>query len=333
MPLPDTMRAITIPTPGRETGRLVVARAPTPLPREGEVLIQVSHAGVNRADILQRKGLYPPPQGVSPLPGLEVSGHIVAMDRNVKGWKVGDAVCALLQGGGYAEYATAHSGYLLPVPKGWSMAEAAALPEALFTVWMALAEEAQLQSGETLLVHGGASGIGMVAIQYAHAIGAIAYATAGTREKCAACIGWGAARAIPYKDTDFAEDVLAVTGGRGINVVLDYIGGDYVPRNLRVLAEDGRMVSLAFLRGATVGQLDLAPLLLKRIRWKGTTLRARSDAQKTAYAAAIRRIVWPHIESGAIRPAIHQVFSLENAEKSHETMEQNLNIGKIVLQV
>lgn len=333
MPLPDTMRAITIPAPDRETGALVPDRVPTPLPRDDEVLIKVSHAGVNRADILQRKGLYPPPEGASPLPGLEVSGHIVALGRHVKGWKNGDAVCALLPGGGYAEYATAHSGYLLPVPQGCRMDEAAALPEALFTVWMALAEEAQLQAGETLLVHGGASGIGMMAIQYATAIGATAYATASTVEKCAACEGWGAAKAINYHNADFVEEVLAATNGKGVDVVLDYIGGDYVPRNLKALAADGRMVSLAFLRGAKVEQLNLAPLLLKRIRWKGTTLRARSDAQKTAYAAAIRRSLWHYIENGTIQPAIHAVFSLENAEKAHETMEQNLNIGKIVLQV
>lgn len=333
MPTYSTMRAVTIPNPGRDTGRLVPDTVPTPSPRADEVLIRVSHAGLNRADILQRKGLYPPPEGASPLPGLEVGGHIAALGADVRGWKTGDAVCALLPGGGYAEYATAHHGCLLPVPPGWSMAEAAALPEALFTIWMALGDEANLQAGETLLVHGGASGIGMTAIQYATALGASAYATAGTPEKCAACEGWGAVRAIPYHTADFVGEVLAATGGKGVDVVLDFIGGDYVPRNLATLATGGRMVSLAFLRGAKVEGLNLAPLLLKRLTWKGATLRARSDAEKTAYARAIRTQVWPYVERGTIRPSIHRVFSLAEAEKAHECMEQNLNIGKIVLQV
>jgi NADPH:quinone reductase len=333
MPLPSTMHAITIPHPHKDTGKLVPDMVSTPLPTGEHVLIKVSHAGINRADILQRKGMYPPPEGASPLPGLEVSGHIAAVGDAVKGWAVGDAVCALLPGGGYAEYAIAHSGYLLPAPTGWSMEEAAALPEALFTVWMALAAEAELQQGETALVHGGASGIGMMAIQYAKAIGATIYATASTAEKCAACESWGAAKAIPYRDADFAKEIQSLTNGNGVNVILDYIGGDYVERNFRSLAADGRMVSLAFLRGAKVESLNLAPLLLKRIRWKGTTLRARSDAEKTAYARDIRASLWSHIESRAIRPQVHRVFSLKEAEKAHETMEQNLNIGKIVLQV
>lgn len=333
MPLPENMRAITIPTPGKTTGELVADRLAIPRPRAGEVLIRVSHAGVNRADIFQRQGLYPPPQDASPLPGLEVSGYITELGEDVDGWREGDAVCALLPGGGYAEYAIAHSGYLLPVPQDWGMHEAAALPEALFTIWMALAEEAKLSAGETLLVHGGASGIGMMAIQYATAIGATAYATAGTPEKCAACTAWGAAQAVHYPSTDFVEAIHSATNGKGVDVVLDFIGGDYVARNFKSLATDGRMVSLAFLGGARVEALNLAPLLMKRLSWKGTTLRARSNAEKTAYAAAIRREIWPFIADGRIRPAIDSLFSLADAEKAHETMEQNLNIGKIVLQV
>lgn len=333
MSIPADMLAITIPDPGRETGKLVPDTVPTPTPREGEVLIRVSHAGVNRADVFQRMGLYPPPEGASPLPGLEVGGHIAALGDGVTGWEVGDAVCALLPGGGYAAYATARPGCLLPVPQGWSLAEAAALPEALFTVWMALGVEAELKPGETLLVHGGASGIGMTAIQYAAALGATVFATAGTPEKCAACEGWGAARAIPYKSADFVEEVLAVTDGRGVDVVLDFIGGDYIARNFRCLATGGRMVTLAFLRGATIESLNVAPLLLKRLTWKGTTLRSRSDAEKAAYAQSIRRKVWPFVEQGAVRPVIHAVFPLAEAREAHACMEENRNLGKIVLEV
>lgn len=330
--LPASMPAIAIEPLDKGQGRLHAITADLPQPKPHEVLIRVSHAGLNRADILQRKGMYPPPEGASPLPGLEAAGEIVALGAEVEEWQVGDAVCALLTGGGYAGYATAHAAHCLPVPQGWSMAEAAAFPEAAFTVWMALGAEAGLQPHETLLVHGGASGIGMMAIQYASALGAAVFATAGTPEKCAQCAAWGAS-AIPYREHDFVEVVRHATQGRGVDVVLDYIGGDYVARNLACLATEGRMVSLAFLRGAKVEALNLAPLLLKRIRWQGATLRSRSDTRKAEYARAIRAHMWPCVESGQIRPRVDRVFPLAEAEKAHEYMEQNLNIGKIVLQV
>lgn len=331
--LPKHMQAISIAPLGKGQGRLSPGSAPLPQPRPHEVLIKTAFAGVNRADILQRKGMYPPPEGASPLPGLEISGEIIALGTDVHEWCVGDEVCALLSGGGYAEYATAPAAHCLPIPDGWSMREAAAFPEAAFTVWMALGQEAALQPGETLLMHGGASGIGMMAIQYASALGATVYATAGTPEKCAICEGWGATKAIHYPTQDFAEIIQAATQGKGVDVVLDFIGGSYVARNFACLAMDGRMLSLAFLGGAKAEALNLAPLLLKRLTWKGATLRNRSDAQKAAYARAIRQHFWSFAEHGRIRPHIDSVFSLQDAEKAHSRMEQNLNIGKIVLQV
>lgn len=331
--LPKHMQAMAVEPLGKGHGRLAPVSLPLPSPRPYEVLIETAFAGINRADILQRKGMYPPPEGASPLPGLEISGKIVALGSDVCEWRVGDAVCALLPGGGYAEYAVAPAAHCLPIPDGWSTEEAAAFPEAAFTVWMALGEEVELQPGETLLLHGGASGIGMMATQYATALGATVYATAGTPEKCAACEKWGAAQAIHYPTQDFVETVQAATRGKGADVVLDFIGGEYVERNFACLATDGRMINLAFLGGAKVEALNLAPLLLKRLTWKGATLRNRSDAQKAAYAHAIRRHFRPFVEQGRVRPHIDSVFSLNDAEKAHERMEQNLNIGKIVLQV
>jgi NADPH:quinone reductase len=331
--LPQQMQAISIEPQGKGQGVLVPCTQPLPTPSPHEVLLRISHAGVNRADILQRKGLYPPPPDASPLPGLEASGEIVSIGSAVTQWKIGDTVCALLAGGGYAQYATVHAAHCLPVPQGWSQEEAAAFPEIAFTVWMALGAEAALRAGESLLVHGGASGIGMMAIQYASALGAQVYATASSAEKCAQCVEWGATRAIRYTEEDFVEITKTATAGKGVNVILDFIGGDYVQRNFEALAPDGRMVSLAFLRGASVERLNLAPLLLKRLRWKGTTLRARSDNEKAGYAAAITRYMWPFIAQKRIRPRIDHVFALADAQKAHETMEQNLNIGKIVLQV
>jgi putative PIG3 family NAD(P)H quinone oxidoreductase len=331
--LAENMRVMAIKPLSRGQGELVAEQFPVPSPREHEVLIRIAYAGVNRADILQRKGMYPPPEGASPIAGLEASGEVVAIGERVTEWKIGDAVCALLAGGGYAQYAVAHAQHCLPVPQGWSMKEAAAFPEAAFTIWMALGAEAALQSGESLLVHGGASGIGMTAIQYASALGAMVYTTASTPEKCAMAESWGATRAICYKSEDFVEVVMDATKHKGVHVILDFIGGDYVPRNLQCLATDGRMVSLAFLGGAKVESLHLAPLLQKRLTWKGTTLRARSDAQKATYASAICQHMWPFVLQNRLRPRVDCVFSLSEAQKAHEYMEQNLNIGKIVLQV
>ncbi|MGB1539910.1 MAG: NAD(P)H-quinone oxidoreductase [Rickettsiales bacterium] len=330
--IPAHMQAVRIETPGKETGRLITATVPTPAPAPHEVLIKIAAAGVNRADIFQKQGSYPPPEGASELPGLEVAGTIAAIGNAVDGWCVGDAVCALLPGGGYAEFAVAHGEHLLPLPQGWSMEEGAGLPEALFTVWMALREEARLKAGESVLIHGGASGIGMMAIAYAAQLGAKVYTTASTREKCRACEKAGANTAISYRDHDFVavmQDILP----EGVDVVLDMVGGDYIARNFNVLKTDGRMISIAFLRGAKPEGLSLAPLLLKRLSWKGATLRSRSDHIKAAYAQHIQAQLGTALDKGRLKPTIDSTFSLEDAEKAHLRMEQNLNIGKIVLQL
>lgn len=331
--LPSTMQGISVPNPGKDSGRLVWGEHSTPHPQAGEVLIQVSHAGVNRADIFQRQGNYPAPEGASPLPGLEVSGHIVALGDNVRGWNIGDAVCALLPGGGYAEYAIAKAGHMLPVPHGWSLAEAAALPEALITVWMALHVEARLQKDEYLLIHGGASGIGMLAIMYAKHIGAEVIVTAGSDEKCVACESWGATHTINYREKDFVSEVKRITKNLGAHVIVDYIGGDYVEKNFASLASDGRMITLAFLRGSRIENLNIAPLLFKRITWKGTTLRARSDEEKSRFVREIRDALSMALSKGYIKPHIDKIFAITDAEKAHSHMEDNLNVGKIILAV
>lgn len=326
------MRAMEILNPG-QNGRLGVCETAIPEPKPHEVLVKVACAGVNRADVFQKQGSYPPPENASPLPGLEVAGEIAATGPAVTQWRVGEKVCALLSGGGYAEYAVAHAGHILPVPKGWTLEEAAALPEALFTVWMALHDDAGLQAGEHILIHGGASGVGMIAIQYAAQLGATVYATAGTPEKCAACESWGAGQAIHYRQEDFVKAIKSYTHGKGVNVVLDMVGGDYITRNFKVLAPEGRLISIAFLGGSRLEHLSAGALLLKRLTWKGATLRARSDDKKSSYAQAIHAALWPKLEKGVIKPVIDSVYPLENAEKAHQRMEQNLNIGKIVLQV
>lgn len=331
--LPSTMQGISVLNPGKDSGRLVLGAEPTPTPKADEVLIRVSHAGLNRADIFQRQGSYPPPEGASPLPGLEVSGHIVALGSDVTQWRIGEAVCALLAGGGYAEYATAHAGHVFPVPQGWSLAEAAALPEALITVWMALHAEAKLEAGETLLIHGGASGIGMMAIQYARWLGAKVIATAGSEEKCTLCRSWGATQAINYKEKDFVTEVKNITGNAGAEVILDYIGGDYVERNFSALATEGRMITLAFLRGSRIENLNIAPMLFKRILWKGTTLRARSNAEKSTFVKEIRDALSSALDKGFIKPHIDKIFPLCDAEKAQSHMEENANAGKIILAI
>ncbi len=329
-PLPATMAAVEIVAPGGPEV-LRPASAPVPRPGAGEVLIRVRAAGVNRPDVLQRQGLYPPPPGASPLPGLEVAGEIAALGPGAAGLREGDAVTALLAGGGYAEYAVAPTGQCLPVPRGLSMTEAAALPETFFTVWSNLFDRARLAPGETLLVHGGASGIGTAAIQMAAAFGATVLATAGGPEKCAACLRLGAARAIDYRTEDFVEAAKAATGGRGCDVILDMVGGDYVARDIRAAAPDGRIVQIAFLRGAKVS-LDLTALMLKRLTLTGSTLRAREPAFKAAIAAALGAKVWPLIEAGRIRPVIDSTFPLRDAARAHARMESSAHIGKIVLE-
>jgi NADPH2:quinone reductase len=329
-PLPETMTAIEISTPGAPDV-LRAAKLPVPVPGAGEVLIAVRAAGVNRPDVIQRKGAYPPPPGASPLPGLEVAGEIAAIGAGVTGWKTGDTVCALLAGGGYAQYAAAPAGQCLPVPRGLSMTEAASLPETFFTVWSNLFDRARLQMGETLLVHGGTSGIGITAIQMAAAFGARVLATAGSAEKCAACVELGAAQAINYKETDFVEAVREATDGKGADVILDMVGGEYVARNLKACAADGRIVQIAFLGGSKV-TLDLMALMRNRITLTGSTLRPREVAFKAAIARNLREKVWPLIEQRRIRPVIDSVFPLAEAAKAHARMESSAHIGKIVLE-
>ncbi len=327
--LPAHMAAIAIDHPGGPEVLRLVER-PVPQPGADEILIRVAAAGVNRPDVFQRKGAYPPPKGASDLPGLEVSGHVAALGSAVTGHAIGDAVTALLSGGGYAEYALAPAGSALPVPAGLSLVEAAALPETVFTVWHNVFERGQLKPGETLLVHGGSSGIGTTAIQLATARGARVIATCGSPEKAEACRSLGAVRAINYRDEDFVAATLEATGGRGADVILDMVGGDYVARNIAAAAEDGRIVQIAFLEGSKI-TIDAQRLLMRRLTWTGSTLRARSAAFKAELAGAVRREVWPLIEAGGLRPLIDSTYPLAEAAEAHRRMESSGHIGKIVL--
>ncbi len=332
MSLPASMSAIEIAEPG---GPEVLRRTdrPLPLPGAGEVLIAVEAAGVNRPDVLQRKGEYPPPPGASDLPGLEVAGRVAAIGLGVSRFKPGDAVCALVAGGGYAERCVAPEAQCLPVPKGFSMAEAAALPETFFTVWHNLFERGRLGAGESVLIHGGTSGIGTTAIQLAKAFGAAPiFATAGSRDKCHACERLGATRAIDYKREDFVKLVKEATGGRGVDVVLDMVGGDYIQRNFSALAPDGRLVFIAFLGGATAS-VNFVPIMLKRLTVTGSTLRARRVEEKGAIAASLLREVWPLLDAGMVKPVIDRTFPLAEAGDAHRLMESSAHIGKIVLTV
>lgn len=303
-----------------------------PAPAAGEVLIRVAAAGVNRPDLVQRAGRYPPPPGASDIPGLEVAGTVVARAGDTGTLQVGDEVCALVAGGGYAEYCAAPAVQCLPLPRGVSMVEAAALPEAVFTVWANVFERGRLAPGETMLVHGGASGIGTTAIQLARAFGARVFATAGTPAKVTACERLGAERGINYRTEDFVEVVRAATRGRGVDLVLDMVGGDYVGRNLDVLAMDGRLVQIAFLHGSKVS-VDLNPVLRRRLTITGSLLRPRTVAEKGAIAQAVREQVWPLIERGGVRPVIHATFPLREAARAHAALEAGEHIGKIVLVV
>jgi len=323
------MTGIEISAPGGPEV-LRPAPRPTPVPRPHEVLIAVAAAGVNRPDILQREGKYPPPADASDLPGLEVAGRVVARGKNVEAWAEGDEVCALVAGGGYAQYCAAPAVQCLPIPAGLDAVQAAALPEAVFTVWTNVFERGRLSAGDTLLVHGGSSGIGTTAIQMARAKGVRVLATAGTAEKCAACVGLGAERAIDYKREDFVAAVREQTSGRGVDVILDMVGGDYVARNLACLAADGRLVQIAYLRGPRA-EIDIAPLLQRRLTITGSTLRARSIDEKGRLARAVRDAVWPSIEKGALRPVVHATFPLAAAAEAHRLMESGPHIGKIVL--
>jgi NADPH2:quinone reductase len=308
------------------------ATRPLPVPGPGEMLIQVAAAGVNSPDIKQRLGHYPPPKGATDLPGLEVAGTVASLGPAVTDWQVGDEVCALTNGGGYAEYVAVPAGQCLPVPAGLDMTEAAALPEGFFTIWSNIVMRGALQAGESFLVHGGAGGIGTAAIQIAKAVGAQVFATASTDEKCEVCRKLGADRAINYKSEDFVEVIKAETPNRGVDVILDMIGGDYVQRNIKALAVEGRMVQIAFDQGSKV-DVDLMLVMLKRLTITGSTLRPRNSEFKAEIARQLRKRIWPHIETGKIRPLIHQVLPLAEAAEAHRLMESGQHVGKIVLAV
>ena len=326
------MKAIAISRPGGPEVLQALERA-APQPAPGELLIAVRAAGVNRPDVLQRRGLYPPPPGASDLPGLEVAGTVAggdAAELAAAGWRLGDGVCALVNGGGYAQQCVVPIGQCLPLPAGLSAVEAAALPETFFTVWQNVFEIARLQPGESLLVQGGTSGIGVAAIQLAKALGSTVIATAGSADKCAACIELGADHAINYRTHDFEAEVRRIGGGRGVDVILDMVAGDYVEREVRCLAEDGRLAIIA-VQGGSAAAFDAGLLLRRRLSITGSTLRPRAAAYKARLAQALRERVWPLLESGRVRPVIHAVLPAAEAARAHALMESGAHVGKIVL--
>ncbi len=326
MKLPNTMLAIEI-----VAGTLKVTERTVPKLGINQVLIKVAAAGVNRPDVMQRKGLYPAPIGASDIPGLEISGIIVAINSTASTFKIGDAVCALVSGGGYAEYCLASIAHCLPIPTGLTLTDAAALPETFFTVWSNVFDRAQLQGGETLLVHGGSSGIGTTAIQLAKAFGAKVIITAGSQAKCERCLELGADAAINYKEQDFVLEINRLTNNVGVNVILDMIGGDYFPRNLKCMADEARLVQIAIQNGAKA-EINLLPIMLKRLTITGSTLRARDDLFKARIAEKLKQHVWPLLAKGSIKPIIHEHFALNEASKAHELMESSHHIGKILLE-
>ena len=328
--IPATMMAVEITEPGGPEVLRLTER-PTPAPAKREVLIKVAAAGVNRPDVSQRQGAYPPPPGASDIPGLEVAGEIVALGAGVEGWRQGDTACALVTGGGYAEYCPAPAAQLLPYPKGYDAVQAAALPETFYTVWHNVFDRARLKAGETILVHGGSSGIGTTAIQLAKAFGATVLTTAGSEAKCAACLKLGASRAINYKTEDFAEAVKAEAEG-GVDVILDMIGGAYLERNLASLALEGRLALIALLGGRTA-EINLGLMLMKRLTISGSVLRSRPVAEKAAIAERLLGKVWPLLDKGEVAPVIDQTFALGDAAEAHARMETSAHIGKIMLTV
>jgi len=331
MILPAMMRAIAISEPGGPNV-LVETQVPLPVPEPGEVLIEVAAAGVNRPDVLQRQGRYPPPPGASPLPGLEVAGMIVAVGEGVDAGVIGERVCSLVAGGGYADYVRADHAQCLPVPADLSMEEAAALPETLMTVWHNLFERAYVASADSVLIHGGTSGIGTMAISLCRLFGITSIVTCGSDEKCRAALDWGAGHAINYRTDDFVEEVKRITAGAGVTAVLDMVGGDYLPRNLDCLAEDGRHVSIAVLGGAKA-EIAIPKIMVRRLTLTGSTLRPRSAGFKALLVDEIRRTVWPSVTEGALRPAMDRTFPLAQAAEAHARMEAGEHIGKIVLKV
>jgi len=311
---------------------LVPSQCAVPGPAPGEVLVRVAYAGVNRPDCAQRSGRYPPPPGASPIIGLEVSGEVVALGEGVTQWKVGDTLCALTNGGAYAQYVTVPQGQALPIPKGYSMLQAAALPENFFTVWTNVFQRGKLQKGETFLVHGGSSGIGLTAIQLAHAFGAKVFCTVGNDDKAKACQEVGADIAINYTTQDFVEVVMENTNKQGVNIVLDMVGGSYMQRNLQALSLDGRLVQIAYLQTSKV-EVDWISLMTKRLTFTGSTLRPRTAADKTQMATELKQSVWPLLEAGTVKPVIYKVFDLAQANQAHALMESSVHIGKIMLKV
>jgi NADPH2:quinone reductase len=330
MPVPQTMTHIQADGAGGPQV-LKLATGPVPTAAAGEVLMRVEAAGVNRPDVAQRQGSYPPPPGASPLLGLEVAGEVVALGPDASGYKIGDKVCALTNGGGYAEYCTAPTAQCLPWPAGYDGVKAAALPETAFTVWANVFQMGRLAAGEKFLVHGGTSGIGVTAIQLAHEFGATVYATAGSDEKCAACVRLGADAAINYRSHDFGAEIRSLTGGKGVDVILDMVGGPYMQRDIRSLSMDGRLVLIAFLEGSIAEKFDFLQIMTKRLTVTGSTMRPRTTAQKAAIAADLRQKVWPVLDAGRCAPVIHATFPLAQAAEAHRLMESSAHIGKIML--
>jgi NADPH:quinone reductase len=329
--LPNDMRHVAT----REAGTanvMHVTRGALPAPGANDVLVRVAYAGVNRPDVLQRSGSYAPPPGASPIMGLEVSGHVAAVGTNVTAWKVGDALCALTPGGGYAEYCVAPAAHCLPIPPGLSLLEAAGVPENFFTVWVNVFETCKLQAGEKFLVHGGSSGIGLTAIQLAKAFGAEVFTTVGNAEKAAFCKAIGADYALNYKTQDWMTEIATITQKKGVNVILDMVGGSYIEKNLRILALEGRYCFIAFLEGGSA-TIDFRPVMMKRQTITGSTLRARPDAQKAAIALALKEKVWPLLAAKKVKPVIHKTFALEEIVEAHKLMESSTHIGKIMLRV
>ncbi|MCY1664325.1 NAD(P)H-quinone oxidoreductase [Rhizobium sp. SL86] len=330
MTLPATMRHVDLPGFGAPEV-MTFANGPVPQPKAGEVLVRVEAAGINRPDVAQRQGTYPPPKDASPILGLEVAGKIVALGEGVSEFAIGDLVCGLANGGGYADYCVLPAGQTLHAPKGYDAVKAAALPETFFTVWANLFQMAGLTEGESVLIHGGTSGIGTTAIQLAKAFGATVYATAGSAEKCAACEALGAARAINYKTEDFAAVIKEATGGKGVDVVLDMIGAAYFEKNLSVLAKDGCLSIIAFLGGNVAEKVDLRPIMVKRLTVTGSTMRPRTAEEKRAIRDELQDQVWPLLESGKVAPVIHTVLPFDQVVEAHRLMESSSHIGKIVM--
>lgn len=332
MSLPTTMRFVDHGAGGKPDV-LRVAEGPVPSAGPGEIVIRVAWAGVNRPDCAQRAGSYPPPPGASKILGLEVSGEVVAVGPDTPRWKVGDRACALCNGGGYAEYVAVPGTQALPIPEGLSLRDAAGIPENYFTVWTNVFDRGRLASGERFLVHGGSSGIGLTAIRMAKAFGATVFTTVGNAEKAAFCAAAGADHVIEYRSQDFVEEVARVTNGEGVDLILDMVGGDYIPRNIKSLAIEGRLVQIAFLGGPKVAEFNMTPIMVRRLTITGSTLRPRSTADKAAIAESLEKHIWPRIAAGEVRPTIHKVFPMDEARAAHELMESSKHIGKILLEV